>query len=150
MILALGGDPGELVFADSAVGPLNRRGLKEWAAERDIVQIVDAMDAAIDARDVQAIPPEPVITLTNDALDVRSRIKPTPEGMIGPERRSIESEIFRLVADAWGCDIADIERWETEREDLFDVQETAPVWCIATELIRPGSPASLERSTLDL
>lgn len=145
MVLGLGGDIGSLELAKGASGPMDRAEVKEWAAARNEIQIVDAVDAAIDAREVQAIPPEPVITLHEDVLDVSNGIGATPQGFAGPDRRSPLEEITRLVAEAWNCDVGEIEVWETERNDLFDVEETDPVWCTATELFRPGSgPFTLE------
>jgi hypothetical protein len=102
------------------------------------------MDAAIDAREVQAMPPEPVITLFDGVLDVERDVGASPRGFVGLHRSSLAEEITQLAAEAWGCDVEEIEAWETERDDLFDVDEAEPVWCFATELFRPGASPVLD------
>jgi hypothetical protein len=143
MVLSLGGDPGSLVLAVSAEGPLERREIVPWAAERDEIWILDVRDTVMDARDVQAIPPDPTIHLGNDVLDVKTMTGSMPSGLAGSSRRSLIAEVTELVAQAWDCEVGELEEWEVDRDDLFEVDDAEPVLAYATLLVRPGSTITL-------
>jgi hypothetical protein len=143
MVLSLGGDPGSLALASTAEGPMRRSEIVRWAAERDEVIILDVLDTVMDARDVQAIPPDPTIHLSDDVLDVKYMTGSMPSGLVGSSRRSVVSEVTGLIARAWSCEVGEIEEWEVDREDLFEVVDTEPVLAFATLLVRPGSTVTL-------
>ncbi|HEX5928793.1 MAG TPA: hypothetical protein VFY48_05310 [Solirubrobacterales bacterium] len=143
MVLSLGGDPGSLSLAASAEGDLDRPGIVSWAAERDEIAVLDVLDTVLDARDVQAIPPEPIIELGDDVLDVKLGTGSMPHGFSGSSHQTLLDEVTELVAKAWRCDRDDVEEWEVEREDLFDVAESEPVLAFATLLVRPGTTVEL-------
>lgn len=134
MIHSLGGDPRSLPLAKTSEGYLDRDGILEWARHRDEIAIVDAEEEAWDARDYQAIPPEPTITLADNVLDARLGIASMPHGFSPPTPNRIGEELIDLVAEAWDYDL---EIFEDERDDLFEVLEAAePVLCVVDVLTR--------------
>ena len=136
MIQSLGGDSKSLSIAKTREGYLDRQGVLDWAKDRNEVAIVDASDEAINARDYQAIPPEPVITLASDVLDAKLNSRSMPSGFAPAQAETLADELVELVLKAWSHDPR-IEVYEEEREDLFDVAEaTEPVHCFATVLVR--------------
>jgi hypothetical protein len=143
MVQSLGGSPGSLPVAACADGPLRRDEIAAWAADRDVIAVLDVLDAVLDARDVQAIPPEPVIKLSDEVLDVKEPMGPLPSGFAGSGSKSLFDEIIGLVALGWDCDEEEIGQWETERDDLFDVSDAEPVLVVVNLLVRPGSAAAL-------
>jgi len=143
LVLALGGDAGSLALANSAEGALTPGEIVKWAADRDEISILDVLDAVMDARDWQAMPPDPTIHLSDGVLDVKTSTGSMPNGFAGGKRQSLIAEVTALIASAWGCEMDEIEEWEIESEELFDVVDAESVLAFATQLIRPGSTTTL-------
>jgi hypothetical protein len=136
MVYALNGDPKTLPLAKTNDGYLDREGIVKWAEDRDEVAIVNALEEALAARDYQAIPPEPVVSLSDFVLDAKLGPGSMPRGFTPAMTATLQDELIDLVAGAWDYHDS-VEVFEDERDDLFEVEDAAePVLCVAIVLTR--------------
>ncbi|HEU4906159.1 MAG TPA: ATP-binding protein [Solirubrobacterales bacterium] len=139
-ILDLGGDPGSLPLVKSASGLLNRDEIAEWAEGRERIYVLNIEEEIDRLRDLQWIPPDPVVTLSDGVLDIaesyreyaRKRLNLTVEPSL-----SLYEEVVAAIARGWDCDPDEIEVWDAESFDLISVKESEDIEAMAQELVCP-------------
>ena len=138
-VLDLGGDPGDLRLARTSEGLLSTSELRDWAAGRDTVAVLDVEHEINEARDYYFIPPNITATLAAEVIDVRADAVRTSTSPLlrGSERRTLHGLLRLTLAAAWGCNANEIEVNELQSSTLVSAPEADEFEVRAERWLRP-------------